>query len=71
MSNMIKRFMKDESGATMVEYAVLVALIAVAVIATVYLLGDEINKRFNEVKSCIADPKAANCKAGGTTTPTP
>lgn len=66
VSNMIKRFMKDESGATMVEYAVLVALIAVAVIATVYLLGDEINKRFNEVKTCIATPTAAACKAGGT-----
>lgn len=59
--NMIKKFFNDESGATVVEYALLVALIAVAVAATVVLLGGEIDARFNEVKECIADPTEVNC----------
>lgn len=61
MSNIIKRFMKEESGATMVEYAVLVALIAVAVIATVVLLGTQIDTLFERVRQCLIDPNAAAC----------
>lgn len=49
MKAMMQRFMRDESGATMVEYAVLVALIAVAVIATVVLLGERIDAAFQSV----------------------
>jgi len=43
------RFMKDEEGASMVEYALLVALIAVVVIAAALFLGTEINDKFSEV----------------------
>jgi len=46
---MIKRFFKEEDGATLVEYAILVALIAVAVIATVVLLGAAIRDAFQSV----------------------
>jgi pilus assembly protein Flp/PilA len=46
---MIKRFFKEEDGATLVEYAILVALIAVAVIATVVLLGGAIRDAFQSV----------------------
>ena len=46
---MIKRFFKEDDGATLVEYAILVALIAVAVIATVVVLGTEINNAFQSV----------------------
>ena len=40
---------KDENGATMVEYALLVALIAVVVIAAALFLGDQISSKFSEV----------------------
>ena len=43
------RFIKDEQGASMVEYALLVALIAVVVIAAALFLGTEINDKFSEV----------------------
>lgn len=56
MFNIIKKFYKDESGATIVEYGLLVALIAAAVAATVYLLGGELNILFSEIKDCISDP---------------
>ncbi len=43
------RFIKDEEGASMVEYALLVALIAVVVIAAALFLGEEISEKFSEV----------------------
>ncbi len=43
------RFIQDEKGASMVEYALLVALIAVVVIAAVLFLGNEISGKFSEV----------------------
>ena len=39
----------DEKGATAVEYGLMVALIAAAIIITVGLLGDELVVLFNEV----------------------
>ena len=43
------RFVVGEDGASMVEYALLVALIAVVVIAAALFLGTEINDKFSEV----------------------
>ena len=43
------RLIKDEEGDSMVEYALLVALIAVVVIAAALFLGTEINDKFSEV----------------------
>lgn len=53
---MLMNFLKEEDGATVVEYALLVALIAVAVAATVYLLGEQIKTLFEDVTDCIKDP---------------
>jgi Flp pilus assembly pilin Flp len=47
------KFTNDERGATMVEYALLLALIAVALIAAVNFLSDETEKTFGEVGSSI------------------
>jgi pilus assembly protein Flp/PilA len=43
------RFIENEEGASMVEYALLVALIAVVVIAAALFLGEEISEKFSEV----------------------
>ena len=43
----------DERGATMVEYALLLALIAVALIAAVNFLSDETEKTFGQVGSSV------------------
>jgi pilus assembly protein Flp/PilA len=45
----MKRFWNDESGATAVEYGLMVALIAVAIIIAVTLVGTNLEARFNEV----------------------
>ena len=43
------RLRKDEKGATAVEYGLMVGLIAVAIIAAVVTLGDELKGLFTEV----------------------
>ncbi len=47
------RFIQDEEGASMVEYALLVALIAVVVIAAALFLGEEISDKFSEVGATV------------------
>ncbi|MCW8923636.1 MAG: Flp family type IVb pilin [Gammaproteobacteria bacterium] len=51
----IKQFFNDESGANVAEYAILAALIAVAVIATVTLIGVALDNKFGEFKDCIVN----------------
>lgn len=63
MNSIIKRFIKEESGATMVEYAILVALIAVAVIVIVGTLGQRINDTFQAVVDQLPDAGAAPAPA--------
>jgi len=48
------RFTKDERGASMVEYILLVALIALAVIAAVVFLRGQVSSKFNEAGSKIS-----------------
>lgn len=41
--------MKDESGATAIEYGLIAALVAVAIIAAISLLGTQLSNTFNKV----------------------
>ena len=50
---MIKRFLKDEEGATMVEYALMLALIAAVCITAVALIGTNANTLFNAIAGRI------------------
>ena len=50
MRNVVK-FLKDESGATAIEYGLIAALVGVAIIATVSALGDSLVAVFAEVSS--------------------
>jgi pilus assembly protein Flp/PilA len=43
MTNLVKRFMKDESGATAVEYGLIAAGISVAIIAVIQGLGSKLS----------------------------
>jgi pilus assembly protein Flp/PilA len=49
----IKNFFKDESGASAVEYGLLVALIAVVITAGVTTLGTNLLSKFNTVAGTI------------------
>ena len=52
--NFIKSFLKDESGATMIEYGLVAALVSVAAIIALQLLGAELQIIFNTVSSYLA-----------------
>ena len=45
---------KDERGASLVEYALLVALIAIVAIAAVRTLGESISTKFSSLGSTVA-----------------
>jgi pilus assembly protein Flp/PilA len=47
------RFAKDERGASLVEYALLVALIAVVCIGAVTVLGGNANSKFSAIGSAV------------------
>jgi len=49
----IKNFFKDESGATAVEYGLMVALIAVVIIGAVTALGTAVNGKFQTAAETI------------------
>jgi len=49
------RFAKDERGANLVEYILLVALIALAVIAAVVFLRGEVSDKFDEAGSKVSN----------------
>mgnify|MGYP001300488528 FL=1 len=47
----LKAFYRDKSGATAIEYGLIAAGIAVAIIAAVFALGDDIKGFFEEVST--------------------
>ena len=49
----IKNFFKDESGATAVEYGLMVALIAVVIIAAVTTLGTNLSSKFTTAATAV------------------
>jgi len=49
MTQFATRFLKDESGATAIEYGLIAALIAVVIIGAVTALGSTIKEKFNAV----------------------
>lgn len=49
----VKRFAREEEGATMVEYGLMVALIAIVCLAAVKLIGTNLNLVFSDIASAI------------------
>ena len=47
------RFARDEDGATLVEYALLIALIAVVCIGAVTLIGTHVNTKLNSAATSL------------------
>jgi pilus assembly protein Flp/PilA len=49
--NRIRALLRDEDGATAVEYGLILAAVAGVIIAVVVLLGKKLNNTFNNVQS--------------------
>ncbi len=56
MSKLFARFLKDESGATAIEYGLIAALIAVAIIVAVQTLGSNLREHFEYLGTTIGTP---------------
>ncbi|MBL8578015.1 MAG: Flp family type IVb pilin [Mesorhizobium sp.] len=53
MSKLFARFVKDESGATAIEYGLIAALIALAIMAGAGAVGNSIGNQFNNISNAI------------------
>jgi pilus assembly protein Flp/PilA len=54
MQSLIKRLRLEEEGAALVEYGMLIGLIAVVCVAAVTALGTDISAAFNNIATAIA-----------------
>ena len=54
MSKFVTKFMNDESGATAIEYGLIVALIAVVIVTAITTLGGRLNTAFVSAGNAIA-----------------
>ncbi len=56
MRNLVQRFARDETGVTAIEYGLIAAGIAVAIIAVVQGLGSNLKNTFGSVSGALAAP---------------
>ena len=54
LMNTIRRFARDEDGATAIEYSLIAAILAIAVIGTVGSIRDDLNETFTTVSGELA-----------------
>ena len=53
MTKFFSDFLKDESGATAIEYGLIAALIAVVVISAVTAVGTNLKTKFNNISNAV------------------
>ncbi len=53
MKNLVSRFITDESGATAIEYGLIAAGIAIAIISAVKGVGTALSTNFNTISSSL------------------
>jgi pilus assembly protein Flp/PilA len=51
--SMLIRFLRDETGATAIEYGLIAAGISIAIIASVNGLGTKLNTKFNSINTSL------------------
>jgi pilus assembly protein Flp/PilA len=53
MSKFVTRFLKDESGATAIEYGLIAALVAVVLVAALSTMGTKLSGTFDKVSTSL------------------
>ncbi|GEM_PF-1445749 len=56
-----RRLLREEDAATMVEYALLVVLIAMVVAIAAITLGRAISTQFRNITNCVSNPGNTTC----------
>ena len=57
----VMKFVKDEDGLTIVEYAVAGGLITIGVVAAFVLLGENVNTTITALADCLETPPGGTC----------
>lgn len=57
----VRNFLRDDSGASAAEYALILAIIGAAIAIAAIALGGAIGTAMNEAKTCIASGEAGDC----------
>jgi pilus assembly protein Flp/PilA len=57
MKNVLRRFARDDSGATAIEYGLIAAIIAVGLIASLQSLQGNLKDTFTSVGTAVKDAK--------------
>ena len=55
-------FLKDESGASAAEYALILAIVGLGIVVAAQNLGTAIGNAMNKAGNCINSPTTANCQ---------
>ena len=53
LSHAVARFLREDDGATLIEYALLVALIAVVCVGAITLVGNNVNSKLNSAATSL------------------
>ncbi|MGN6551394.1 MAG: Flp family type IVb pilin [Pararhizobium sp.] len=65
MTKLFARFLKDESGATAIEYGLIAALISVAIIAGASALGNSLSTTFSNLSTTMNSATNGSGVSGG------
>jgi pilus assembly protein Flp/PilA len=55
MSKFVTRFLKDESGATAIEYGLIAALIAAVLVGALQSIGNTLDGKFAEINTAVSN----------------
>ena len=58
MNKFITRFVKDESGVTAMEYGMIAALVAVAILTALGTIGTQLNTTFTKIGTALTNANA-------------
>jgi len=61
LNRFLSRLIADESGATAVEYGLLVAVISIVIVGAAIFVGEALQATFQDVADCLNTPNTANC----------
>lgn len=55
----LRRFIKKQKGQGLVEYALIIAVVAILIVATLFIFKDAIIGVFNSISDVLKDPSSA------------
>lgn len=67
MLKILRKFRKDQSGVTAIEYGLIAAMVGVAIIGGVTILGDSLDTLFTDVSTTLDNAGNDDTGAGDST----